>query len=257
MPGEKNVVLINEQLQQKTRLRIGDAIEVSTGVKSQAFQVVGVLHDLNGGFGTIGVAMTSFDNWLAFFDSPSDSASSFMVGTVDHTQAAVDTTANRIDDALVAQGLSPFVTTAQQNITRNQGQFQILYVLLSAVAALVALIGILGLFNTLTTSVLERRREIGIMRSLGASGRRVATVFWVEALALSALAWVAATVIGIPAAYGFVSLISAVLINVGFAFNPTALVAMLAFTFVIATLASFIPALAAARLRVAGILRYE
>jgi ABC-type antimicrobial peptide transport system permease subunit len=95
------------------------------------------------------------------------------------------------------------------------------------------------------------------MRSLGATGRRVATVFWVEALALSALAWVAATVIGIPAAYGFVSLISAVLINVGFAFNPTALVAMLAFTFVIATLASFIPALAAARLRVAGILRYE
>ncbi len=257
MPGEKNVVLINELLQQKSGLRIGDAIEVSTGVKSQGFQVVGVLHDLNGGFGTIGVAMTSFDNWLAFFDSPSDRASSFMVGTVDHAQAAVDTTANRIDDALVAQGLSPFVTTAQQNITRNQGQFQILYVLLSAVAAIVALIGILGLFNTLTTSVLERRREIGIMRSLGASGRRVATVFWVEALALSALAWVAATVIGIPAAYGFVSLISAVLINVGFAFNPTALVAMLAFTFVIATLASFIPALAAARLRVAGILRYE
>ena len=257
MPGERNVVLINEQLQQKTGLRIGDAIEVSTGVKSQAFQVVGVLHDLNGGIGTIGVAMTSFDNWLAFFDLPSDRAGGFMVGTADHAQPAVDATANRIDEALVAQGLSPFVTTAHQNITRNQAQFQILYVLLYAVAAIVALIGILGLFNTLTTSVLERRREIGIMRSLGASGRRVASVFWVEALALSALAWVAATVIGIPAAYGFVSLIAAVLVNVGFALNPTALLAMLAFTFVIATLASFIPALAAARLRVAGILRYE
>jgi len=256
-PGEKNVVLINEQLQQKTALRIGDAIEVTTGVKSKSFRVVGVLHDLNGGLGTIGVAMMSYDSWLAFFDLPSDRAGGFMVGTVDHAQAAVDTTANRIDDALVTQGLSPFVTTAQQNITRNQGQFQILYVLLYAVAAIVALIGILGLFNTLTTSVLERRREIGIMRSLGASGRRVASVFWVEALALSALAWVAATVIGIPAAYGFVSLIAAVLINVGFAFNPAALVAMLAFTFVIATLASVVPALAAARLRVAGILRYE
>jgi len=257
MLGETKVVLINEQLQQKTGLRIGETIEVSTGVKSQAFHVVGVLHDLNGGIGTIGVAMTSFDNWLAFFDLPADRASGFMVGTSDHAQAAVDATANRIDEALVAQGLSPFVTTAQQNITRNQGQFQILTVLLSAVAAIVALIGVLGLFNTLTTSVLERRRESGIMRSLGASGRRVATVFWVEALALSALAWVAATLIGIPAAYGFVSLISAVLINVGFAFNPTALVAMLAFTFVIATLATFIPALAAARLRVAGLLRYE
>ena len=256
-PGETNVVLINEQMQRKTGLRLGDVFEVSTGVKSQSFRVVGILHDLNGGLGTVGVAMTSFDNWLAFFGLPTGRAGGFMVGTVDHAQAAVDTTANRIDDALVAQGLSPFVTTSQQNITRNQGQFQILYVLLYAVAAIVALIGILGLFNTLTTSVLERRREIGIMRSLGATGRRVATVFWVEALALSALAWIAATLIGIPAAYGFVSLISAVLINVDFAFNPTALVAMLAFTFVIATLASFIPALAAARLRVAGLLRYE
>src|SRR5260370_26320387 len=189
MPGEKNVVLINEQLQQKTGLRIGDAIEVSTGVKTQAFHVVGILHDLNGGLGTIGVAMTSFDNWLAFFDLPADRASGFMVGTSERAQAAVDTTANRIDDALVAQGLSPFVTTAQQNITRNQGQFQILYVLLSAVAAIVALIGILGRFNTLTSSGPERRREIGIMRSLGASGRRVATCFLVEALAFSALRW--------------------------------------------------------------------
>src|SRR5260370_23404486 len=153
MPGEKNVVLINEQLQQKTGLRIGDAIEVSTGVKTQAFHVVGVLHDLNGGLGTIGVAMTSFDNWLAFFDLPADRAGGFMVGTVDHAQAAVDTTANRIDDALVGQGLSPFVTTSQQNITRNQGQFQILYLLLYAGAAILALIGILGLFNTFTTSV--------------------------------------------------------------------------------------------------------
>src|SRR5260370_41432697 len=100
MPGEKNVVLINEQLQEKTGLRIGDAIEVSTGVKSQDFHVVGVLHDLNGGLGTIGVAMMSYDSWLAFFDLPADRATGFMVGTVDHAQASVDTTANRIDDAL-------------------------------------------------------------------------------------------------------------------------------------------------------------
>src|SRR5260370_25730196 len=186
-------------MQRKTGLRWGDAVELSTGVKSQSFRVVGCLHALNGGLGTIGVAMTSFDNWLAFFELPTGRAGGFMVGTVDHAQAAVDTTANRIDEAFVAQGLSPFVTTAEQNITRNQGQFQILYVLLYAVAAIVALIGILGLFNTLKTSVLERRRQMGIRRSLGATGRRVATGFWGEALALSALAWIAATLIGIPA----------------------------------------------------------
>ena len=124
-------------------------------------------------------------------------------------------------------------------------------------AAIVALVGILGLFNTLTTSVLERRREIGILRSLGATGRRVAAVFWTEGLALSALAWLLAIVVGIPASLAFVNLIAAVLIPISFAFDPVALLAMLIFTFVIATVASFIPALSAARVRVVDTLRYE
>ena len=149
------------------------------------------------------------------------------------------------------------MTTNAQNIKRNQNQFQVLYLLLYAVATIVALVGILGLFNTLTTSVLERRREIGVLRSLGATGWRVAAVFWIEGLALAGIAWALAVVLGLPAAYGFIGLIAAVLINVGFAFNPLNLLPMLIFTFVIATLASVMPANSAARLRVAETLRYE
>jgi len=256
-PGEQDVVLINEQLQQKSGARVGDSIALSTGTRNQSWRVIGIIHDVNGGLGTSGVAMTSYDNYLAFYELPMDRASGFMVGTADHAQPAVDETANRIDAALVSEGLSPNVTTAHQQVTRNQGQFQILYILLYAVAAIVALVGILGLFNTLTTSVLERRREIGILRSLGATGRRVAAVFWTEALALSALAWLLAVVVGIPASLAFVNLIAAVLIPISFAFDPAALLAMLIFTFVIATVASFIPALSAARVRVVETLRYE
>ncbi|TME74368.1 MAG: FtsX-like permease family protein [Chloroflexi bacterium] len=256
-PGEQSVVLINEQLQQKSGARVGDSIALSTATRNQSWRVIGIIHDLNGGLGTSGVAMTSYDNYLAFYELPADRARGFMVGSADHAQPAVDETANRIDAALVREGLSPNVTTAHQQVTRNQGQFQILYILLYAVAAIVALVGILGLFNTLTTSVLERRREIGILRSLGATGRRVAAVFWTEALALSALAWSLAVVVGIPASLAFVNLIAAVLIPISFAFDPAALLAMLLFTFVIATVASFIPALSAARLRVVETLRYE
>jgi putative ABC transport system permease protein len=256
-PGEQGVVLINEQLQQKSGASVDVSITLSTATKSQSWRVIGIIHDLNGGLGTSGVAMTSYENFLAFYERPADRARGFMLGTADHAQPAVDDTANRIDAALVSQGLSPNVTTAHQQVTRNQGQFQILYILLYAVATIVALVGILGLFNTLTTSVLERRREIGILRSLGATGWRVAAVFWTEALALSAVAWLVAVVVGIPASLAFVHLIAAVLIPIGFAFDPAALLAMLIFTFVIATVASFIPALSAARLRVVDTLRYE
>ncbi len=256
-PGEMGVVLVNEQLASKAGLKVGDDLPLSLGAKAETFQVIGIVHDLNGGLGTIGVALTPIGQLYEFEDRPAGFASGFMIGTEDHSQKAVDETANRLDDKLTGEGLAPVVTTNAQNIKRNQNQFQVLYLLLYAVAAIVALVGILGLFNTLTTSVLERRREIGVLRSLGATGARVAAVFWIEGLALAGIAWALAVVLGLPAAYGFIVLIGAVLINIGFAFNPLNLLPMLIFTFVIATLASVIPALSAARLRVAETLRYE
>jgi putative ABC transport system permease protein len=256
-PGEQRVLLINQSLQRKSGLGPGDEITISNATKSESWQIIGTVHDLNGGLGTAGIALASSNQLNTFLRRPIDYASGFMVGARDRSQAAVDATANRLDDALTRAGLGPVVTTAQQNIQRNQSQFQILYALLYAVAAIVALVGILAVFNTLTTSVLERRREIGILRSLGATGSRVAIVFWAEGITLSLTAWVLAVLLGIPGAYAFVALISQVLANVPFAFNPVALVMMLAFTLLIATLASVVPAVSASRLRVVDVIRYE
>ena len=59
------------------------------------------------------------------------------------------------------------------------------------------------------------------------------------------------------ATLGFVALINSQLLPVPFAFNPVSLAAMLVFTFVIASLASVLPALRAAHVRIADTLRYE
>ena len=148
-------------------------------------------------------------NLNAFDGRPTDLTTGLMIQAKDHTQSAVDLLANRVDETLSRLGVSPTTETQQQNIERNQGQLQIIAVLLDAVAVIVALVGILGLSNTLTTSVLERRREIGILRSLGARGRQVAGVFWIEGIAFSLIAWIVAVLLGIPGAYIFVKLLSA------------------------------------------------
>ncbi|HEV2461852.1 MAG TPA: FtsX-like permease family protein, partial [Ktedonobacterales bacterium] len=254
---EPNVALISDVVAENTGLTVGDTLTVNGATTSASWTIIGVVHDLNGGLGTIGSAFTTISTLHTFAGIPQDIAGNFVIQAVDRSPVAVNQMANTLDDTLARAGLNPFVSTAQQQIQRNQNQFQILYILLYAVAAIVALVGVLGLFNTLTTSVLERRREIGILRSMGASSWRVASIFWTEGLALAGIAWVVAVALGIPAAYGFVALISKALIDIPFAFDPVSLLVMLAFAFVIATLASVIPVSGAARLRVAQIIRYE
>ena len=124
-------------------------------------------------------------------------------------------------------------------------------------AAGVALVGLLGLYNTLTSSVLERQREIGVWRSMGASNWQVSRVFWIEGFALAGLAWLLGAIIGVPVAYGFMKLLSQWLFPVPFAFNLASLPLMLLALILSATLACFGPTARASRARIAEILRYE
>jgi putative ABC transport system permease protein len=105
--------------------------------------------------------------------------------------------------------------------------------------------------------VLERRREIGLLRAMGASGWRVARVFWIEGLALGAIAWCAGVLLGLPLAYAFIQLMGRLILRVAFVIDPSSLVVMLAAIVLIATLASIAPALRASRVRIADLLRYE
>jgi putative ABC transport system permease protein len=255
--SDANALLISDSLAEQSGLRTGDRLTFSSSTSDASWTILGEVHDANGGLGLVGAIFTTVANQHAFYNVPADLSGSFMIQAVDRSPAAIDTMATTIDNTLSNQGLSPYVSTAQQQIKRNQSQFQVLYILLYAVAAIVALVGVLGLFNTLVTSVLERRREIGILRSMGATGWRVAGVFWTEGMALAGISWLVALVLGVPAAYGFVALISAVLIRIPFAFNPLTLVATLVFTLVITTVASILPAMGAARIRIADTLRYE
>jgi len=85
----------------------------------------------------------------------------------------------------------------------------------------------------------------------------VAAVFWIEGAALSALAWLLASATGIPLAYLFVQQFRDRVMPTDFHFNPLALADMVAATFVLATLATLVPAHRAAALRPGDLLRGE
>ena len=64
--------------------------------------------------------------------------------------------------------------TRQNDRARTETTFGIITMMLMIMSALIAAVGAIGLAGTLSINVLERRREIGVMRAIGASSPTIA-----------------------------------------------------------------------------------
>ena len=112
-------------------------------------------------------------------------------------------------------------------------------------ASLIAIVGGLGLMGTMSINVLERTREIGVMRAIGASNRDIQGIVIIEGLVIGLISWTIAILIAIltapmPAVYGL-----------------SGILAWLIFTLILATVASALPARRASQLTVRDTLAYE
>ena len=254
--GDTNAVVINESIAQKTGLGVGDSISFHDSVNNATWRIVGIARDYSNPT-ALGVMLAPLAEVNAVRHYPANFVDHLLITSTSSRQSAIDTLSKRVDDFLSQNGMDAMVSTSAQQVANSQSAFLVLYGLFYSVIAIVAMVGAIGLFNSLAMGVVERRREIGILRSMGATGRKVAQVFLAEGIGLGMFGWVLAVVIGIPAAYGFVGLLSNVLLHVNFVFNPMSLVVMFAFILIVATLASVGPVFAASRVKIASTLRYE
>ncbi len=138
-------------------------------------------------------------------------------------------------------------------------RFNIITVILLSMATLMAIVGAIGLMGTMTINVLERRREIGVMRAIGASTHAVLLIFVVEGMMIGAISWVGALILCQP-----MSRLMSRTVGMTFAASP------LDYTFaflsplywmvivlIVSSLASLWPARSATRLTVRDTLSYE
>jgi ABC-type antimicrobial peptide transport system permease subunit len=220
--------------------------------------------------GQIGSAVVPVTTLYEFEGTPAAAAADYtnklLVQAKDRSPRAVNKLADQIDtiarnlllSGSVARGagLGP-IFLVQDEALRHQRNFSVFYVVLYAVALLIGVAGILGLASTLAASVTERQREIGLLRSMGATSWRVAQVFWVEGLALGGLAWCLGAVLGLPLASAFLLVVSRMVLPTDLVIDPLAYVVMLGAVLGMVTLASMAPAFRATRVRIADLLRYE
>jgi putative ABC transport system permease protein len=107
--------------------------------------------------------------------------------------------------------------------------------------------------------VLERTREIGVLRAIGASNGAVLRIVLVEGLLIGLISWALAIVLSFPVTLVLDTGVGSAMFQspLKFAFGWTGLAGWLAGVLLLAVLASLLPAARAVRLTVRDVLAYE
>lgn len=149
-------------------------------------------------------------------------------------------------------------TTAEDRVLLNE-RFTILTIVLSLMALLIGMVGAFGLMGTMSMNVIERTKEIGIMRAVGASDGAIQQIVIVEGVLIGMLAWCMGTVLSLPLSQMMSMRIGNSLFNrsLSYTYASYAVGVWLLLVLLLAALASYVPARNAARLTVREVLSYE
>jgi putative ABC transport system permease protein len=123
---------------------------------------------------------------------------------------------------------------------------------------LISVIGGLGLTGTMSVNVLERTREIGVMRAIGASDGAVLQIVMVEGVMIGLISWLLGSVCGLFIGRGLLALMGGQAgLDFSFSFSTSGMIIWLVISMILAAVASFLPAWNATRLTVRDVLAYE
>jgi putative ABC transport system permease protein len=157
-------------------------------------------------------------------------------------------------------GIGEGVSDTQSDLIENVlGSSLITLILLLLMAFLLALVGGLGLAGTMSMNVMERTREIGVLRAMGASNRAIWRIVLTEGLVVCGLSWLLGTLLSYS--LGMV-LSDAVLLAImqsksAFCYSWEGAVVWLGLITIITIFACLAPAQRASRLTVREVLAYE
>jgi putative ABC transport system permease protein len=186
-----------------------------------------------------------------------DRSTGLWVRTGSDDEALIDRTATRLEDTLVSHGFE--VTTEITYVAERDdaATYDTVTTTIAVLGFLIIAISMVGLVNAITMSVIERTREIGVLRSIGARARDVRRIFATEGLTLVLLGWLA----GIPLGCGLHRLLiwlvrESVHIEIEPAFPPGNIPLALAGTLVLALVIMLGPLRRAVRLKPGDALRY-
>jgi len=254
-PGDEDGIVVNNALAAKVPgLKVGAPIFFRMGPAQTSWRVVGIARE------PFSPAVAYVP--LRFFEERGHT------GAVNNVRLALDRTdrasIQRVKEDL-EKNLEEENVRAVSSTSKADSRFSfdqhmlMIYVFLIVVSCLLGGVGGLGLMTTMSLNVLERRREMGILRAIGASPRVVWLIVIAEGLVIGALSWALAAL----AAWPVSKLLGNILVRLAFkggldfVFETRGLFLWLAVSVLLAAASSFLPAWHASRRSVREAISYE
>ena len=259
-PGDQNAVVLNERfLSAYPDLKVGDLLRLRVNGVRQDWLVVGFFQ-LAGK--SVGFRAYSDYGYLShLLGQPNQAISYHILSTRNNlTIQEQKNLGKQIEAYLRQKGYNiSDVTAGQYAIETSTGGLNALTIFLVFMATLTALVGAIGLMGAMSMNVLDRTREIGIMRAIGASDRMVMKLVIVEGLLIGFISWIVGSLLSFPISNVLSGTISQAVFDAPsiLAYKATGFFVWLGLVMFLAVLASVIPARNAARLTIREVLAYE
>ena len=269
-PGDSNAIVIGNRIA-NDMFKQPLLINTQINIEGKSFKIVGILKE-SGGFGGFG----GYDNTIfmpinaartVVEDMNANQFSSIQIKVA--YPELIDEIITNIEEKLmvlrhVTEDTKDFTITSaqamQETISSVMGTMNLF---LTGIAAISLLVGAIGISNTMFMSVMERTRQIGVLKSLGTTNFEVMKLFVIESALIGLIGGLIGIFLGFIAS-GIISELGVRLIGTNMRggtsitlITPELVLFALGFSVVIGALSGLLPARRAANLQPVEALRYE
>lgn len=254
-PGDNRAIVLNLKIATDENIGVGDVITLTMNGQESSWDVVGLAINVNN------LQRDNFvpNSALAREWSSLNRGGLVMLTAEKHDAKFLQQLTRDLRATYAAAHLESvqFQSTADVR-EQNQAQFNIITYLMLVMAVLAAAVGSIGLMSTMSVNVVERSREIGVMRSIGATSAAILGVFLFEGVLVGVLSWLIAVPLSYPGARLLSDMVgNAFKLPLDFDFSLPGVVTWFVIVVMLSALASLWPALRATRVSVREALSYE
>jgi putative ABC transport system permease protein len=260
LPSDSDTVVVNTALAGRlSPVRVGQTINLQMGGVAKSWRMVGVAREaFSPALGY--VPLSSLQQQMTHTVNSSHPVNSLRLSLDQADEDSIAAVKAELDRRLEQNGMRARSSSSKAENRFGYDQHMLMiYMFLIVMSAIVGGVGGLGLMTTMSLNVLERRREMGLLRAIGATPRMVWLMIVAEGLVIGLLSWATAALLAWPVSKVVGDMLIGALFQSGldFTFEVRGLVIWFVVSIALSAVASFLPAWKASRVTVREALAYE